>query len=300
MTATVWGQRYYQTFTLAINAGSWTVDTIEIRLQRIGGPADNVEIGLYTDNAGSPNTLLDGAVVAADNIPLEMDWVSFNLANTQTLAYGTTYGLLISRSGANDWDDYYQVDLDDGATYAGGTCKAYDGAAYQTLSPAADLIFRVLGGTDTGTQISQLLTNSWAQNVATVTTSVTASQYRNGEARAFDELETLLDTGASDGTRLIATTTSTKGVIVATKPNAITARWAWQDSNRLTDLYGQDAEPGYLPAGEWVKLGDASSLGPWAALSPVFVERAEYSAGSGWSLEPEGAADPFDTGTVQG
>lgn len=298
ITATVVGQKYYQTFTLAADAGSWTVDTIEIRLQRFGGPADSVKIELYTDNAGAPNTLLKSATVAADNIPLTMDWVAFDFDNAQALAYGTTYGLVVSRTGANDWDDYYMIDMDITGGYSGGSCKVYDGASY--LSAAADMIFRILGGVDTGTQAQNVLeAQSWPAVIA-ATSGVVSNQYRDGELRAYDELEALLDTGTSAGARLLAQVTKARGVSISSKPDKSTAAWAWQDNNRLTDLFGQEAEPGYLPAGEWVKLGNASNLGPWAALSPVFIERAEYDANSGWSLEPEGAADPFDTGATQG
>jgi hypothetical protein len=299
ITATVWGQRYYQTFSHAAGA-LWTVDTVELRLRKVGSPADNVTVQLYTDSAGAPNTLLKTATVAAASIPTEMDWVSFDFDNLQQLTSGTTYGLVVSRSGANSPTDYYEIDLDESAGYASGTCTAYDGAAYQALSPACDMVFRVLGGIDTGQQIANILeAQSWT-TFDTVTTSVVSNQYRNGELPAFDELETLLDTGTSAGVRLLARTTPTRGAVVYAKTDKSTARYAWQDGAKLTDLFGQDAEPGTLPAGEWVKLGDAATLGPWAALSPAFVERAEYNANSGWSLEPEGAADPFDTGTVQG
>ena len=299
ITATVWGQRYYQTFALSAT-GTWTVDAVELRMCRVGGPADSVQMQLYTDSGGAPNTLLKSATVAADDIPLEMDWVSFNFDNLQSISSGTTYGLVVSRTGANDRDDYYEIDLDDGATYVSGALKAYDGAAYQTLSPDCDLIFRVLGGVDTGTQAASVLyAQSWL-DVSTVTSGVVSNQHRDGELRAYDELEALLDTGTSAGARLLARTTNNFSAIIYAKPIPSTARFAWQASDKLTDLFGQDAEPGILPAGEWVKLGDVSTLGPWAALSPAFIERAEYSPGSGWSLEPEGAVDQFDTGAEQG
>jgi hypothetical protein len=162
------------------------------------------------------------------------------------------------------------------------------------------MVFRVLGGIDTGQQAANILeAQSWTA-FDTVATSVVSNQHRDGELLAYDELETLLDTGTSAGVRLLARSTSTRGAVVYAKPDKSTARFAWRDGDRLVDIFGQDAEPGILPAGEWVKLGDVSTLGPWAALSPAYIERAEYSASSGWSLEPEGAADPFDTGAMQG
>ncbi len=298
VTATVWGQRYYQTFTAP--TAVWTVDTVEIRLRKVGAPADNITVQLYTDSAGAPNTLLKSATVAAASIPTELDWVAFDFDNLQLLSGGTTYGLVVSRSGANSPTDYYEIDLDDAAGYANGTCTAYDGAAYQTMSPVCDMVFRVLGGIDTGQQAANILeAQSWTA-FDTVTTGVVSNQYRDGELTAYDELETLLDGGTSAGVRLLARSTIQRGAVIYAKQDKTTARYAWQNGSRLTDLFGQDAEPGILPAGEWVKLGDVATLGPWAALSPAYIERAEYSANSGWSLEPEGAADPFDTGAMQG
>lgn len=298
VSATVWGQRYYQTFTLAANT-TWTVDGIDIQLQMIGGPLDSVKVDLYTDSGGLPGSLLKTASVASSSIPTELGWVSFDFDNLQALSYGTTYGILISRTGANDWDDYYMVGMDLGGQYTGGSCKAYDGSAYQSIG--ADLVFRVLGGVDTGTQITSMLqATSGYIAVQSVATGVVSNQYREGELVIYDELQVLLRAGTSSGNRLIASTTRNKSVVVSAKADKSTARWIWQGQNDLVDMYGQPAEPGLLPAGEWVKLGDASDLGPWSALSPIFVERVEYSANRGWVLTPENTDDLFDTGASQG
>jgi len=298
ITATVWGQRYYQTFTLSANT-TWTVDTIEIQLQTIGGPTDGVKIDLYSDSSGSPGSLLKTSTVSASSIPTALGWVSFDFDNAQQLTYGTTYGLVISRTGANDWDDYYMVGMDLYGQYSEGSCKAYDGTAYQAIG--ADLIFRVAGGVDTGSQIASMLQSlNGFVNVQTIASGVVSNQYREGELIVFDELQVLLRAGTSAGSRMIARTTRDKSILIAVKPDKSTVRWSLQGPNALYDLHGQLAEPGLLPAGEWVKLGDASDLGPWAALSPVFVERAEFSPGRGWTLTPENTDDLFDTGASQG
>jgi hypothetical protein len=299
-TVTAWGQRYYQTFALSANVTNWTTDVIEIRLKRIGGPTDGVKVQLISDSAGSPGSVLQEATVDGDNISLDMDWVSFDIGST-SLFYGTTYGIVISRTGANDPDNYYEVDLDNKAQYAGGTCKAYDGAAYQTMSPACDLIFRVLGARDTGAQATWIFTDIGGFVTSdTPTTGIASNQYRDGELTAYDELEAILDLGNSSGTRLIARTTQGRAAIVTAKPDSATARYVLTDESQMVDLFGQAAEPGVLPAGEWVHLASTADLGPWAKLSPVFVERAEYSPGSGWKLEPEGAEDTFDMGARNG
>lgn len=298
VTATVVGQRYYQTFTLSANA-TWTVDAIEIQLQTVGGPLDDVKIELYSDSSGSPGSLLKSATVNASAIPNAMGWVRFEFDNLQQLSYGVIYGLVVSRTGAIDWDDYYLIGMDLYGGYMGGSCKVYDGSGY--LAAAADMVFRVLGGVDTGTQIASMLQAlSGFITVETVSSGVISNQYRDAELSIFDELQVLLRAGTSTGARLIARVTNNKSVLVEAKPLKTAARWSWQGQNVLTDMFGQPAEPGLLPAGEWVRLGDDSDLGAWSSLSPVFIERAEYSASRGWVLTAENTEDLFDSGASEG
>ena len=116
VTVTAWGQRYYQTFGLP-TAGSWTAAAVEVRLRRVGGPGDSITVQLVANNAGVPGSVLDSATVAAANIPTESGWVTFTLANTTMLNFGTVYGIVILRTGANDPANYYEIDVDADATY---------------------------------------------------------------------------------------------------------------------------------------------------------------------------------------
>lgn len=297
VTITAWGQKHYQPFVLP-SADSWTAAKVEIRLRRVGGPTDGVIVQLCADSAGAPGTVLDSATVAADDIPLEMGWVAFALSNSDMLASGTTYGLTVARTGANHHADYYEIDLDAGATYAGGALRQWDGAAWQTPDPAADMVFRVLGATDTGSQIAAALSTGW-DSADVALSSLFANQNRSGEMLLMDELDALLALGTAASLRMVARVGRNTAVSVYAKPDKSLARWTYS-GGRLLDLFGQPAPDGFLPAGEWVNLGSAASLGPWAALSPVFIERAEYRADGGLTLEPEGSADPFAWGVRQG
>jgi hypothetical protein len=297
VTVTAWGMKHYQPFTLPV-AGSWTAARVEIRLRRIGVPGDGVIVQLCADSSGVPGTVLDSTTVNDEDIPEEMGWVAFELSNTDTLTYGTTYGLTVARTGSNDAVNYYEIDLDADAGYAAGALRQWDGATWQTPSPTADMVFRVLGAVDTGTQAGDIL-EEWAQAVDTVPSNVEAHQYRTGETRAIDEVTALLDIGTDAGLRLLARVQRNITAQVFARPDKSLARWSYQ-GGALYDLYGQAAEDGFLPAGEWVQLGDEAGLGPWARLSPVFVERAEYRAGGGLSIEPEGSKDVYETGAIQG
>jgi len=304
VTVVAWGQRHYQTFVVPAGT-AWTVAAVDLRLRRVGGPTDAVRVQLVSDNAGSPGTLLDEVTVAADNIPLDMGWVRFTYTNTVALNALLTYGLVVLRTGSNSPTDCYAIDLDANAGYSGGALKLFDGSGWQTPSPAMDLVFRVLGAQDTGRQVAAaIVSGNWARSIAAVNSGIVANQYRAGELYAFDEAMALLENGTSTGARLLATVYPDLTVSIAAQPGRAVAmavaRYVLHDGAQLTDLHGMAAEPGMLPAGEWVHLGDAADLGPWATLSPVFVERAEYSPSDGWSLEPQGSVDVFDTGVQQG
>ena len=107
-TVTAYGQRVYQTFALGYN-DTWTVNAIELRARAVGAPSDNLRVSLYTDSAGAPGTLLEQATLAGSSLTDSVEWVSFAFANTTALAYGTTYGLVVDRTGAMDADDFYEV-----------------------------------------------------------------------------------------------------------------------------------------------------------------------------------------------
>jgi hypothetical protein len=192
---------------------------------------------------------------------------------------------LVLADGRIDWEALFQI-------YEFDQYREY---ANELTRNEADFIETALGLSEG----AALLAGGWAADVDAVTSGIVSNQYRAGELRIMEEVETLLDTGNSAGYRLLLRVHRNLAASVYAKPDSSTARWTYADK-RLYDLYGQAAEDGYLPAGEWVHLGAAGDLGPWAALSPVFVERAEYRAGTGLTLEPEGNEDVYSTGAVQG
>jgi len=299
VTVTVWGQRHYQPFLLPA-AGDWTAARIEIRMRREGDPADNITVDLVADSSGAPGSVLESVTISGSAIPRTMGWVVFALTNTTVLDSDSGYGIVVKRSGANSPTDYYEIDMDKDATYAGGALRQWDGATWQTPDPALDMAFRVLGAEDTATQATfAVLAQNWATGTDAPASGVTSPQYRDGELRTFDEVAALLAGGTSTGAPMGVKVQRSMAVDIAARPDRSVARWVLRGAT-LYDLYGKPAEDGYLPAGEWVHLGDAATLGPWARLSPVFVERAEYSAAGGLRIEPAGTTDIFDTGVVQG
>ena len=299
-TVTAYGQRVYQTFALGYN-DTWTVNAIELRARAVGAPSDNLRVSLYTDSAGAPGTLLEQATLAGSSLTDSVEWVSFAFANTTALAYGTTYGLVIDRTGAMDADDFYEVEIDTDAGYSRGALALYDGTAYQ--SATGDLIFRVLGATDTATQIAGVVSAAGIEIDTTLVESASAIyalQYRGDDERAMSIIDDLLAQGTSTGGRLLATTVSGQIVRIYAQPVATSRLWVWRDGT-LQAAAGAPALPGWLPVGVWVHLDDVLLTGVWAGLSPLFVERASYQPGKGWTLGAENQQGLDDLlGVLQG
>lgn len=297
VTLTVHGQKIAQSFSLAASL-SWTVERILVRLQRIGAPSDNVTVQLCADSAGAPGTVIEQVSVAASAISTAMEWTAFGFGNTNTISYGTTYWIVISRSGANDAQNYYMVDVDESLAYPRGVLKLWTGAAWADRATNADLIFRVMGAWETTAQIRQIVADvcPFLAGVDIVSPSgVYSNQYRNGETLALDELEALLDSGTSNGRRLLAEVTPERILRIYEQPAAAESLLMASDGT-LQTLTGGAWGPGKLPHGQWIGLLDEDDE------APFFCERAEVDCQSGHysALEPEGAGDVFHMGIQRG
>ena len=285
-SVTAYGQRVYQTFALGYN-DTWTVDAIELRVRVVGSPADSLRVSLYTDSAGAPGTLLESVSMSAASLPGEAGWYSFTFANTTALTYGTTYGIQVDRTGTMDADDFYEVEIDTEGGYSRGALALHDGTAWQ--SSTGDLIFRVVGATDTATQIAGVVFGAGVELSVTqveAASSIYAAQYRAEDEKALSVIEDLLAQGTAAGGRLLATTVSGQIVRIHAQPAATSRLWVWRNGD-LMAAAGAPALPGWLPVGVWVHLDDVLLTGAWAGLSPLFVERASYQPGKGLSLEAE-------------
>lgn len=287
-TVTAYGQRIYQTLAFAFN-GQWTLNAVELRVRRVGNPADSLRVRIYQDSGGAPGTLLEQATITGASLPDTMGWVSIPFANTAALAYGTTYGLLIDRTGAMSPTDFYEVDIDDASAYTRGSLRLYDGSAYQPV--AGDLIFRCLGAQDTARQIADVVVGAdvgLSPALATATSGLATLQYQSGDETALAIVEGLLAQGTSTAERLLVAITADRLVHISARPavGAVPRLLVWRNG-RLEQAQGEPMPAGWLPAATWIHIDDLLLTGAWAGLSPLFVERAEYSAGQGLRLETE-------------
>ena len=210
VTVAAYGQRMYQTFGLAANV-SWTVDQVELKVRKVGAPADGCAWGSIWDAAGAPGTLIEQQDVAGGSIGTAEAWVAWNFLNLQQVNYGTTYGLVVERTGA-DPDNYYEVWLDPDGGYSRGSLKLHDGARIRRWLTICSSgcwgrrirrrRWRVVHDTDT----------ELFGAIVEVPSGVLSWQYRDGEETGQAVAEALLAAGVSGGFRLLAQTTPARWV----------------------------------------------------------------------------------------
>lgn len=303
VTITVHGQKVAQWFGLDTGL-SWTVDRIAVPLWKVGAPADNVTLELCADNSGVPGTVLDSATIAGANLTTVRDWVVFELSNADTITAGSIYWIVISRSGANDYDDYYMMEADEDQHYTRGAMRLYTGASWVAREPAAHLVFRVLGAELTTTQIEDIIETSgqFFEGTDIINSSgVYTNQYRDGQSTALDEVLALLNHGSSNGRRMLAMVTPERYLRVYEQPGTTSeAKYMQLDDSRILTQAGNPIEHGKVPVGEWVeRAGIPATIATMHKLSPFFVERAEVNCKDGKiRLEPQGMPDAWAIGDV--
>lgn len=280
------------------------IDRVMVEAAKVGSPADNFEVRIYADSAGSINTgaqlsagTLSGTLLTED---LTAVWVPITMV---TLAAGS-YWLVVRRSGANDGANHYTVGM---TTTAYGTCQMYTGSAWVTHSPGWYLRFRLWATEDTGTLVEAMLTAK--SQFVTLTTGYTSGVYgystMDQQAAVLDELERLVKIGATGSSRVLVDISPDRVLSLVTQPTALPGQtlrmYTAGGKVRLTDAAGSPWPAGLLPVGLWVELADMDSdLAGEGGMSPAFVEAAEYDAEAGeWRIEFEGERSLADLLKVQ-
>lgn len=306
-TIQAWGQAVAQKFSLEHDTGSsWPLYEVKIRAKITGSPADNLYVSLYSDNSGVPGTGIETIAVAASTMITSYQWVSFAFSGNNSLSYGTDYWLVVGRSGSSAADDFYELSFDDSNEYPRGEVMLHDGTTWQARPVAGTINFQVLGKQDTGSQIQRILADvcDHIDSVDSYTSGVVQYQYRDPDNPdiAMDEIERLLELGNSSNGRIVVDVSEERRAVIAARPafSASYESYRIDEQGAVTDRFGRALEPGTPLAGKWVELDVAGLPDALANAHRFYVESADYSVADGrWSLQPEGAPDPWSIAALQ-
>ena len=301
VTLTLHGERVAQSFEVPAGDGL-LLGEIWVKVGIVGSPSDNLNVAIYSDSGGSPSLLQEQISVAGGNLG-DTEWVRFDADHTTSLTAGATYWVVVWRSGANSYANYYEIDLDEDAGY-GEAMKVYDGSAWVARWTDASMLFQVWGHTLTS-DLMQRIVEEEGQYIADVSmrtgTGLYTRSYRDGDSTALDELESLIETGTSTGDTLWPWVNQSRRLIIDKRPLRTQVSGRLLRDGTVTDVTGQPLLPGHLPVGKWIEVDgapmDSDGVAP---LSPFFCDSAEWEAGS-VRLRAEGAPNPWNlSGTRQG
>jgi hypothetical protein len=303
-TVYAYGWKVAQSFEIPSDE-AWNVFTVEVRARRIGSPVDNLRAAIYSNSSGSPGSSIESATVVGSGISTQPGWVTFTFAGTTALAVGTTYWLVIDRSGSASPTAYYEltVDLDQG--YTDGVCKVSSGSTWHNVPTGGDMPFRILGLEATTTQISELV-DQGAQFFTGVdilnTSGVSINQYRNGRNTAYDELMDLLEIGTTNDVRLLATVTRDLVLRVEEEPaQPATADYVLTTEGVVRTKLGQALIDGHMDfVGKWVEIPDLPPTADFEYINtptPFLAESAEYDVErKRYTIQPRGAEPVWRAG----
>ncbi len=277
------GTRVAQSFTPSV-ATAWNAYEAVVYARRIGAPGDDLRVGIWSNSSGSPGALLVSGTVTGSSLSDELEQVSVTFSAPQALVYGTTYWLVVERTGSPDPENMFAIGLDEGLGHS-GTMKIWNSTAWETRTPDCDLPFEVWGKRETTLQIQDMLGYVLPATALDSVSGVYARQWRNGEQTVRQEVEELLAAGTSAGKRLLAQVSPEGVARIYAEPDASNLDWQLgMDGNLRLPLGALDE--GQLPAGAWVQLAEEAK-----GLGPLFIERAQYTPGTGYSvLEPRSSA----------
>ena len=130
-------------------AAAMQVSFVALRLRKIGNSGDNVLVQIQADNAGAPSgSVLASASLSSAALSAESyEWVRLSLGTELSMDAALNYWLVIFRSGALSASQGFDLALDQGLNFKGGSLLKFNqpAALWEKLNPEADLLFKVGG-----------------------------------------------------------------------------------------------------------------------------------------------------------
>lgn len=299
ITVTSLGVKVAQSFTLSVNE-TFVLTEAYIRLLKIGSPADSVQLSIYSDSGGVPNTQLATNTISAASIGEGYDWKQFTFS--YTLSYGTTYWLVIERTGSNSAVNFYQVELNTAADYANGAFKLWNGSSWvarptTTEISAVEMPFQLWSNIETSTQMETILdyaNQAFSTFEVIEDSGVSKRPFRDNNNTAREEIEAMMRVKNTNGKRYISTVTPDRACKIYQEPTSdITLDMILNIDGNVLDASGELLEEGKTPVGNYVWL--AGLPVGLDSFSPVFVERAEIDCAYNKlsALEFKGITSPW-------
>lgn len=126
-----------------------TANQVKLIMAKVGAPSDNLVVTIETDSSGSPSgtPITNGTSnnLAGSGLKTTAEEQVFSFASAFTLSAGTSYWVVVSRSGVSSITDYYFA-YAHSTNFANFSGKRFDGTTWQTSIPMYFEIIPSSGG----------------------------------------------------------------------------------------------------------------------------------------------------------
>ncbi len=300
-TLTLAGQKMAMKWTPPV--GTWAAGEVMVKLRKVGAPADNVTVDIYSDSAGAVGSTLVHGSLAASAIGTASQWHTFIMNTPLTVSAGTYYWVVVGRSGAASDTAYYSVAVDESFSGTLNALKLWDGSAWAERQPNADGVFQVWGVRESATTMEAIAESCGLvanADVGLATTALLTRHYRDGSMTAQDELDKLLKIGTAAGGALECTVTPLRTVRVAPEPTASRETDLLLDGDGIHTAAGVLLTPGAMPVGKWARLRNMPLAHNTSKLAALYLQAIEWdNERHTWDWTPRGPADVEDLWTLK-
>lgn len=306
-----------QSFQIGATA-AWNATSIWLRpwKQGTGGslPTDNLVVTIRSDNSGIPGSILATGQLGAADIGTNAEWLEFVLNVAFTLNPSTTYWIHVARSGSVAASNYFMVETNLDAGYPRGVIFLYNTNLLAWGEDIylfwGDLLFMLVGSTQTSDQIATLVTTCgefFAGTIIENNSGIQSNPYRDGDSAGLYELEKLLKAGTTNDRRLLCEVTRNRYLRVyeePVKPTITRNSYALNKAGQLLMENLTAFDQSLCPVGIWCHLQDvipsSVDLSMVADPSLFLIEEAEFDVKSGTYnvLATRDQSDVMDIGGV--
>jgi hypothetical protein len=224
----------------------------------MGVCGDGLRLEVCADSGGNPGAVLASAAVPAAQISGGRWEIRFTLPEPLPLTAGAPYWLKLSRSGALDTVNYYQVYREDTNAYPDGQFKLWNGSAWVTQAGGlADINFSLELVQPLSQRLALLAGAQWGgpffRGVEWLTApGGYAPLWKAAEQTCLDEVKDLLAAAGGWTARVSPARVLEVYAPAAREPAPLRAGV----NGRLTTLDGRELPPGEAALGAALQAGD--------------------------------------------
>jgi hypothetical protein len=238
---------------------------LSVYARKVGSPTDNLVLGLYQvdDNTDAPvGSALGTVTLAGSGLSTTAAWLSGTFSSEVQLDPQKDYCVQVSRSTAADGTNHYAVNVNTALGATSGFFRIWNGSAWVARSPDADMPFIITknNSVESTNQIRELV-QEFGEFITRVeiaaNSGVMLPSYRDGDTLTLDEIETLMDSGGTNGRRLLSSVGADRRMEVWEEPARDgTIEYSL---NKRMEMFRNETipvDPMMPPVGVWVRIVD--------------------------------------------